>query len=1198
MSRNIRILTKPNDGDKYVKVKLEHSFDFLEILSLRLTQADVYRKFAADYGVIVGRVVANGGFGIPNAKVSVFIPLDENETNPLIKELYPYQTTKDTNFDGVRYNLLEDLPQRPCHVSVGTFPNKRKVLDNDVWLEIYDKYYKFTTSTNFAGDFMIFGVPVGNQNLHMDVDYSNMDYVSLKPYDLIEQGYTETLFESSTTFKTGTDLGSLVQIQSNDYAVNVLPFWGDLEENEVGINRVDFNLNTEIIPNATFFGSMFTDSKKASVRKKCQPRKTIGKNCDLNTGVGTIEMIRRVSETSNEVEYMQIESKQIDENGNWAFTVPMNLNKVITDEFGNLIASGNPDEGIATKAKVRFRMALDEQKDAIKFRTAHYLIPNMYNNYQFGNDTQDFDFFEMRWKKTYTVTNYIPRYQKATGSATRLHTGIKDIGECENTQSFPFNRLNLNPTFLFTILCIVISFFALVIKFINSLLRFIIFGVVLKFVCFLKHWRNRAKRGACRCNACFNLESGLQDPQIPTFPNDWTDTTPCTVCINCAVCYDASDDDTTSSSSFAFKPTILLPPLIGITVDGGGLLTPSQTVTVGFGDFSSISGSVTDNNYQFILQTDGSGYLSKVLLINQSGLGTDPTTYNTNYTLTLTPASYGNGGFWGAATSVEFTLTPRDIIILSDPNDATLGTYNTINDTIYTYGLGNGGGVVFDEVIINGDGQLDSIEIYVGNEGSLYTPYIDFFPTLEKFTIPLATLGASSDKIFGFSIDAFQTTTVVDGVTVDCSTFDISTCEGECDTCPVSLIDLECAANNVVYDDVDDWADCVKENLAENLGIVKFDFYNDWVIGSLYSRLFDYKSKFKKKGKSLERYCDYNCRAPNVDVPTFCPTSPPEKDPNYKRRRNRCHDAYIAESYIFNAPEPRSPCFESTIYWDLEQIEAPNSTLNGRGLIIEYDGFLYYSARHDVEINFVDDINRATYNLTVADKTKLLFATNLIELGSMVTCDRDGEPFVVNSLESTTYQKDDGIGVLYDYSDCFSSCPINRYGTQLMSQAGIEIAFAQAGGTAPSLIGDDGEDYLLFGSDSAVPDYDENNGIIIFDRTDIVLRRLLCENFNYYNVSGTHASAEVPTDSPLTAPLAPPPTYPFETNPAYVEEVSPDTDPNDILEFTIDSCAGFDDAVKPSEKMPPYYMYFGIRQGQSSLDKLRKNYFDRCVDIN
>ena len=94
MQRNIRIRTKPNDGDKYVKIKIDQSFDFLEVLSLKLTQAEVYRKFASNYGAIVGRVIANGGFGVPNAKVSVFIPIDDNEPNEIIKDIYPYKKVK------------------------------------------------------------------------------------------------------------------------------------------------------------------------------------------------------------------------------------------------------------------------------------------------------------------------------------------------------------------------------------------------------------------------------------------------------------------------------------------------------------------------------------------------------------------------------------------------------------------------------------------------------------------------------------------------------------------------------------------------------------------------------------------------------------------------------------------------------------------------------------------------------------------------------------------------------------------------------------------------------------------------------------------------------------------------------------------------------------------------------------------------
>ena len=56
--------------DKEVRIKIDQDFDFLEILSLKLRQDDVYERFCADFGVVAGRVVANGGFGVPNVKVS------------------------------------------------------------------------------------------------------------------------------------------------------------------------------------------------------------------------------------------------------------------------------------------------------------------------------------------------------------------------------------------------------------------------------------------------------------------------------------------------------------------------------------------------------------------------------------------------------------------------------------------------------------------------------------------------------------------------------------------------------------------------------------------------------------------------------------------------------------------------------------------------------------------------------------------------------------------------------------------------------------------------------------------------------------------------------------------------------------------------------------------------------------------------
>ena len=51
------------------------------------------------------------------------------------------------------------------HNPTGTFPSRSDVLTRNEVLEIYEKYYKFTVKTNDSGDFMITGVPLGNQKI-------------------------------------------------------------------------------------------------------------------------------------------------------------------------------------------------------------------------------------------------------------------------------------------------------------------------------------------------------------------------------------------------------------------------------------------------------------------------------------------------------------------------------------------------------------------------------------------------------------------------------------------------------------------------------------------------------------------------------------------------------------------------------------------------------------------------------------------------------------------------------------------------------------------------------------------------------------------------------------------------------------------------------------------------------------------------
>ena len=184
--------TVGDDAPNVIQVPINQTYDMFEILSLKLNQTNSYKTYESSYGVIVGRVIANGGFGIENAKISVFIPVSDDDSLK-DKLLYNFTSVNGRDDKGIRYNLLPDYVDDACHQNVGTFPNKRLVLDNDDIIEMFDKYWKYTTRTNHSGDYMIFGVPVGSVQLHCDVDLSDCGILSQRPRDMMNKGYNVTI---------------------------------------------------------------------------------------------------------------------------------------------------------------------------------------------------------------------------------------------------------------------------------------------------------------------------------------------------------------------------------------------------------------------------------------------------------------------------------------------------------------------------------------------------------------------------------------------------------------------------------------------------------------------------------------------------------------------------------------------------------------------------------------------------------------------------------------------------------------------------------------------------------------------------------------------------------------------------------------------------------------------------------------------
>jgi hypothetical protein len=297
MSNSYRIRTQLG-VDKSVKILLDQDFEQLEILSLKILSDQIYNRQCSDYGVIVGRISINNGFGLPNCKVSIFIPLSEqDENNPIISTLYPYKSLSTVNEDGYRYNLLPYTKSYSAHVPTGSFPNREDALvDNNV-IEVYDKYYKFTTQTNDSGDYMLFGVPLGSQTIHVDIDLSDIGEFSLAPQDLIRMGVATEAQVSGTKFKESSNLNSLPQIVSFNRTINVDPFWGQPEVCSIGITRTDFDItgeaNIEITPTAIFMGSIFSSNDDQYQKSNCKPKIKQGDLCNLVTGPGEILAIRQ-----------------------------------------------------------------------------------------------------------------------------------------------------------------------------------------------------------------------------------------------------------------------------------------------------------------------------------------------------------------------------------------------------------------------------------------------------------------------------------------------------------------------------------------------------------------------------------------------------------------------------------------------------------------------------------------------------------------------------------------------------------------------------------------------------------------------------------------------------------------------------------------------------------------------------------------
>jgi len=406
-------------------------------------------------------------------------------------------------------------------------------------VEIYDKYYRFTSRTNDSGDYMIMGVPLGDQTVVMDVDLSDIGEFSLTPQDLIRMGLATEGQVAGNKFRTSNDLNSLPQLISLNKNAEISPLWGDPEICQISINRLDFDLrddaNVDIQPTAVFMGSMFSSPDNMRVRSNCRPKDDMGNLCGLTSSPGQILAIRQTiqqDEDGNpvlEVHELEQAGNIIDGSGTWLTELPMNLDYFITNEFGEKVLSNDPTVGIPTKAKYRFKVKWTQPNDlTLQTRRAYYLVPNVKeygwsapdkgpdttaklqqqeSSYYFGlawsgytngfgtkttdrlNEVIDCEdtFYQFQFNRVYTVSSLIDQFKK--GAKGRF-IGIKEIddNDCESTiNKFPVNDGFRNFDllfFLFSIIFTVLQPVGLILLGVAHILLWL-YNLVLGFLCWL-----------------------------------------------------------------------------------------------------------------------------------------------------------------------------------------------------------------------------------------------------------------------------------------------------------------------------------------------------------------------------------------------------------------------------------------------------------------------------------------------------------------------------------------------------------------------------------------------------------------------------------------------------------------------------------------------------------------------------------------
>jgi len=343
---------------------------------------------------------------------------------------------------------------------------------------------------------------------------------------------------------------------------------------------------------------------------------------------------------------------------------------------------------------------------------------------------------------------------------------------------------------------------------------------------------------------------------------------------------------------------------------------------------------------------------------------------------------------------------------------------------------------------------------------------------------------------------------------------------------------------------------CVAMGLIESLNLLKFDFYNDWVNGTLYAPLFKYESK--KLGDGPERFCERSCGGGGVN----------NSDPN---NPNGFDNPCYPDTYIIDTCIPVNSC----------SVETAGSNRTSEGIIEKNGDTLYYSP--------------FSKNLAVK-----FFATDIVSLGSSIKCHHDGTPFVQDLWIDTTYNIPP---LLPEYSVTGTTTQDDlAFVTSGMDSEDSSMAFSlfidvncvkiqarsqQCGNIARQCeLGVGLDDYLTNTQGQWIAD---PNAIINADDIDV---RFVRNIFAWLNNDQLRTAYPNPTDPQFDCT--------FNTQPNCGVTIG-EPDYNIFRYHNANQTWTTSETPKNKDS---FYFYFGLNAASTAITKLRERYFAPCPVIS